>query len=408
MTWGGGQRLARENLLIAQSGGATAVINGSLVGAIEAAQRLGRFGAIIGARNGIEGVLAESFVDLGRQSPDVLSRVRRTPSAALGTSRRKLSDDDAARALAIFRAHQIHAFAYIGGNDSADTALRLSRLAREAEYPLRVVSIPKTIDNDLPGTDHCPGYGSIARFLALATRDSGLDTEATASLYPVKLIEVMGRNAGWVAAACALGQDGTGEAPHLIFFPERPPRDLDRFLEQIQGAWERNGKVVAIVPETLKDANGAPIGGSDVVWTDAFGHSYAPGPGPALSRAVEDRLGLKARFDKPGTISRMFIDSVAETDLREAVEAGAAAVDLLGQGVSGVMVTLERTGDDPYRVRVGSVPLEHVANRERLLPDEFIGPDDHSVTNAFRRYALPLIDGPLPPVGRLELIDYPG
>ncbi len=400
--------MASENLLIAQSGGATAVINGSLVGAIEAAQRLGSFDAIIGARNGIEGVLGESFVDLGRQSPDVLARVRRTPSAALGTSRRKLSDDDAARALQIFRTHHIHAFAYIGGNDSADTALRLSRLAQESGYPLRVVSIPKTIDNDLPGTDHCPGYGSIARFLALATRDSGLDTEATASLYPVKLIEVMGRNAGWVAAACALGQERTGDAPHLIFFPERPPRDLDRFLEEIQATWERHRMVVAIVPETLKDAGGAPIGGSDVVWRDAFGHPYAPSPGPALSRAIEDRLGLKARFDKPGTISRMFIDSVAETDLREAVAVGAAAVDLLSQGVSGVMVTLERIGDNPYDIRAGSVPLEQVANRERLLPDEFIGQDNRSVTDAFRHYALPLIDGPLPPVGRLDPFDYPG
>ncbi len=396
-----------RNLLIAQSGGATAVINGSLVGAVEAAQRSGQFTHIIGARQGIEGVLNESFVDLGRQSASVLSLVRRTPSAALGTSRRKLDEISARQALSVLRAHDIHAFAYIGGNDSADTALRLSQLAEQSDYPLQVVSIPKTIDNDLPGTDHCPGYGSIARFLALATRDAGMDTEATASLYPVKVIEVMGRNAGWVAAAAALGQENSDQAPHVIFFPERPPRNLDHFLEDIQRAWERSGMVVAVVPETLRDANGVPIGGDGVKWTDAFGHPYVPGPGPSLSRAIEDRLGLKARFDKPGTISRMFSDSVAETDLAEAVQVGRAAIDLLVNGGSGVMITLERVSQDPYHVRAGTVTLEQVANHERLLPDEFIGQDGRSVTEAFRRYAEPLIDGPLPAIGRLDDIGFP-
>jgi len=390
-----------EKLLLAQSGGATAVINGSLSGAIEAARRSGRFNAIIGARNGIDGVLSGSFVDLGRQPESVLSLLRRTPSAALGTTRRKLTDDDAEQALSVLRAHDVHAFAYIGGNDSADTALHLGRLALDAGYPLRIVSIPKTIDNDLEGTDHCPGYGSIARFLALATRDAGLDTEATQALYPVKLIEVMGRHAGWVAAATALGQQQPEEAPQLIFFPERPPRDLDHFLSEIQQTYERFGRVVAIVPETLRDANGAPIAGDGVAWTDPFGHQYTPGPGPGLTRAIEAQLGHRARFDKPGTIARMYADSLSETDLAEAVLAGATAVDLLAQGTSGVMVTLERTNDDPYQVRAGSVDLSQVANRERLLPDAFIAPNGRSVTPAFRHYALPLIDGPLPPVARL-------
>lgn len=395
------------NLLIAQSGGATAVINGSLVGAIEAAKRSDSFAHIVGATNGIEGVLSQSFVDLGRQSPEVLSLVRRTPSAALGTSRRKLNDDDAEKALAVLRELDVHAFAYIGGNDSADTALRLSRVADAADYELHVVSIPKTIDNDLPGTDHCPGYGSIARFLALATRDAGLDTEATASLYPVKIVEVMGRNAGWVAAACALGQERPEQAPQLIFFPERPPRDLKHVLDDVQHAWERFGMVVAIVPETLRDEKGEPIGGGDVKWVDAFGHPYIPGPGPSLSRAIEDELGLKARFDKPGTISRMFSDSVAKTDLREAEMVGSAAIELLARGGTGVMVNLERVSQEPYTVQCGTVPLERVANHERQLPDEFIGEDGRSVTESFRRYATPLIDGPLPSIGRLDKIGFP-
>lgn len=390
-----------EKLLLAQSGGATAVINGSLSGAIEAAQRTGRFDEVIGALNGIDGVLSGSFIDLGRQPESVLSLLRRTPSAALGTTRHKLTDDEARQALAVLDAHDIHAFAYIGGNDSADTALRLSLLARDAGIPLRVVSIPKTIDNDLEGTDHCPGYGSIARFLALATRYAGLDTEATQALYPVKLIEVMGRHAGWVAAATALGQQGPEDAPQLIFFPERPPRDLSHLLGEIQQSYERFGHVVAIVPETLRDATGKPITGDGVVWTDPFGHRYTPDPGPALTSAIEAQLGLRARFDKPGTIARMYADSLSESDLAEAVLAGATAVDLLADGISGVMVTLERTSEDPYQIRVGSIALEQVANRERLLPDEFIGPDSRSVTAAFQQYALPLIDGPLPPIARL-------
>ncbi len=397
----------KHNLLIAQSGGATAVINGSLVGAVEAALRCGKFNHVIGARHGIEGVLNESFLDLGRQPPSVLSLVRRTPSAALGTSRRKLDEVDAQRVLSVLRSNDIHAFAYIGGNDSADTALRLGQMADASGYALQVVSIPKTIDNDLPGTDHCPGYGSIARFLALATRDAGLDTEATSRLHPVKLIEVMGRNAGWVAAACALGQEDPSQAPHLIFFPERPPRDLDHFLEEIQRTWEQSGRAVAIVPETLKNASGEPIGGDGVRWTDAFGHPYVPGPGPSLSRAIEDHLGLKARFDKPGTISRMYIDSVAETDLAEAVQVGEVAIDVLLRGGSGVMITLERVSQEPYAVRAGSIPLDQVANHERLLPDEFIAEDGRSVTDAFRRYAEPLIDGPLPRIGRLHDISFP-
>ena len=390
-----------EKLLLAQSGGATAVINGSLVGAIEAAKRSGRFDEIVGSRNGIDGLLKQSFIDLGRQSDALLSLLRRTPSAALGTSRHKLNDDDAHRALDVLRARQVHAFAYIGGNDSADTAMRLGTLARDAGYPLRVVSIPKTIDNDLHGTDHCPGYGSIARFLALATRDAGLDTEATRELYPIKLIEVMGRHAGWVGAATALGQQLPDEAPQLIFFPERPPRDLDHLLGQIQQSYERVGHVVAIVPETLRDVRGEPIAGDGVTWVDPFGHQYVPGPGPGLTRAIESTLGLRARFDKPGTIARMYVDSLSETDLAEAVLAGETAVELMLQGISGVMVTLERVSDEPYQVRAGSIALEQVANRERLLPDEFIGPDGRSVTDAFRRYALPLIDGSLPPIARL-------
>lgn len=396
----------RGNLLLAQSGGPTAVMNSSLVGAIEAARTSGRFDLILGARNGVEGILRESFVELGGQPLDVLDRVQRTPSAALGTTRLRLSDASAIRAVAILKRYRIRAVALIGGNDSADTAMRLSAAARESGTELAVVSIPKTIDNDLPGTDHCPGYGSIARFIALATRDSALDTESMAALYPVKLIEVMGRNAGWVAASSALTQGSDEEAPHLIFFPERPPRDLNAFLNEIKAVYDRRGCVVAVIPETLKTADGQPIAGGEASWVDAFGHPYFPGPGPVLARAIQEHLRLRARYDKPGTISRMFMAAISEVDLAEARVAGEAAVRLLLDGTSDVMVTFERVTDEPYRIVTGVVPLARVANHERLLPDEFIGPDGRSVTPAFRRYALPLIGDAPPAYGRLVDLRY--
>jgi ATP-dependent phosphofructokinase / diphosphate-dependent phosphofructokinase len=395
-----------SRLLIAQSGGATAVINSSLVGAIIAARDSGRIDAIAGARHGIEGLLAENLVDLGSQSDQTLSALRRTPSAALGTTRQRLSDEMAQQAVEILDRYRMDLVAYIGGNDTADSAMRLAAAAREARQELRVVCIPKTIDNDLPGTDHCPGYGSIARFIALATRASGIDTAATAQLYPVKLIEVMGRNAGWVAASSALGQVDLVDPPHLIFFPERPVKSIDAFLDEIARAHVERGQVVAVIPETMRDIEGRPLSGNSVVWTDTFGHPYYGGPGPALTAAVQERLGLRARYDKPGTISRMFEQCVSDADLRVAWDCGATGVELLLTGASEVMVTIERVSDEPFQYRMGTIPLEEVANRERPLPDEYIAPGGRSVTRAFREYALPLIDGPLEPYGRLEDIPF--
>ena len=391
-----------SRLLLAQSGGATAVINNSLVGAISAAQKSGQIDAVAGARNGIEGLLAEDLIDLAAQSPDTLTRLSRTPSAALGTTRQKMTDEMAERALEILASYGIDIVAFIGGNDTADSAMRLAQSARDRGQQLRVVSIPKTIDNDLPGTDHCPGYGSIARFIAQATRSSGIDTAATAQLYPVKLIEVMGRNAGWVAASGALGQVDHSDPPHLIFFPERPVGSIDEFLQEIAAAHAERGQVVAVIPETMRDRDGEPLSGNTVVWRDSFGHPYYGGPGPALTSAIQESLGLRARYDKPGTISRMFEQSASEPDLMGARECGATAVKLLLDGVSEVMVTIERTSNEPFQMTTGYVALETVANQERLLPDSFIGPDGRSVTGAFREYALPLIGGPLEPYGHLE------
>jgi ATP-dependent phosphofructokinase / diphosphate-dependent phosphofructokinase len=395
-----------NRLLLAQSGGATAVINSSLVGAIQTALESGSIQAIAGARNGIEGILAEDLVDLGQQSRETLVRLLRTPSAALGTTRQKLTDEMAERALDIFQSYGINLVAYIGGNDTADSAMRLASAARRRKQDLRVISIPKTIDNDLPCTDHCPGYGSIARFIAQATRSSGIDTAATAQLYPVKLIEVMGRNAGWVAASSALGQVDDNDPPHLIFFPERPVDSIDAFLDEIATAHAHYGQVVSVIPETMRDTSGNPLSGNTVVWRDSFGHPYYGGPGPALTSAIQERLGLRARYDKPGTISRMFEQSIAEPDLRSAWQCGATGVRLLLDGHSEVMVTIQRLSSEPFEISTDHASLEKVANQERLLPDEFISPGGRSVTAAFRDYAMPLIEGPLEPYGHLENLPF--
>lgn len=392
---------ARGNLLVGQSGGATAVINASLVGVVEAALGASQVGEIIGMRHGIEGFLTEDLLDLRRQPAETWRLLRRTPSAALGSCRYKLRDEDLDRTLALLRRYDVRYFLYIGGNDSADTAHRLHAHAAASGYELRVLTVPKTIDNDLPCTDHCPGYGSFARFLALATRDAGRDTEAMPRVYPIKIIEVMGRNAGWVAAACALPREDERDAPHLIVFPERPPASVEALVEEVARTRQAYGCCVLVVPETLRDAAGQPLGGVAGHFVDAFGHPYYPGAGALLADRITRDLGQRARYDKPGTIGRMAMSVVSATDLAEAEAVGREAVRRALVGESDRMVTIERLSDAPYQAGFGAAPLAAVANAERRLPDRFIGSDGRSVTAAFRRYALPLLGEPMPAYGRL-------
>jgi ATP-dependent phosphofructokinase / diphosphate-dependent phosphofructokinase len=392
-------------LFVGQSGGATAVINASLVGVVEGAGVAG-FGRVLGMRHGIEGLLGDDLIDLGAQPQAVLDAVRQTPSAALGTGRYKLRDGDLDRALTALRRHDARALVYIGGNDSADTAHHLHLAARAAGLDLAVLAVPKTIDNDLPATDHCPGYPSLARFLANAVRDATYDTIAAPGLYPVKAIEVQGRDAGWVAAAGALGF-GPDEADllPLLCLPERRFERTDALLARIEGQVIARGWSVVVVPETLRDTAGRPLGGEEPEHVDAFGHPYHASPGAAIVRQVTTRLGLRARFDKPGTIARMSGALVSLVDAQEAYALGRAAAELVALGQSDQMLTLVRdlTTDAPYyAARIGTAPLVEIANSIRFLPDEFIGPDGTSVTDNFRRYALPLLgSAPFPRYGRL-------
>ncbi|MGH2448619.1 MAG: 6-phosphofructokinase [Chloroflexota bacterium] len=389
----------KGKLVVAQSGGATAVINNTVAGIIEAGGKA--FDDVWGARDGAEGLLAEDYVDLGDLVADDVQLLAGTPGAALRSSRRKLTDDELEVVLESFQQHEICALLFIGGNDSADTAHRLALLAARRHCDIAVIGVPKTIDNDLPETDHCPGYGSIARYLAIATMDSAKDTESMPRMYPVKFIEVMGRDAGWVAASSALGRAEAHDAPHLIYLPERPvsPGDL---LADVSAVYERLGHVVAVVSETVRDPSGRPFAEADAE-LDEFGHPLLRGTAASMCRLVQGQLGLRSRWDKPGSLQRMAMLCVSSVDLAEARTVGDAAVELAVSGETDRMVTLVRESDEPYHCSAGSVGLERIANRQRLIPDEFLSQSGRDVSDRFIRYARPLLGPePLPRYFRLR------
>ena len=385
----------RANLIIGQSGGATAVINASFVGAFEEALKNEYIGGIYGMLHGIEGLLKEDIIDLRQQPADLWSRLINTPSAALGSCRYKLQEGDPERALDILRSYNIHYVIYIGGNDSADTAHQLALAARHAGYELQAISVPKTIDNDLPFTDHCPGYGSAARFIALATMDSTMNTVAIPWHYPVKVIETMGRNAGWLAASSTLGKRDENDPPHILILPERS-FNADQYLEQVEAIYRRLGYAIVVVSEAVKDEQGKPLGAVGQVGNDAFQHPLLSGAAQYLVELVKQHLQLRARFDKPGDLQRMASNCISTTDQREAYQVGAMGVRALLAGESDKMVTLIRHTEPEYHCSTGLVELAHIANEQRIMPDNYLDERKTMVTQAFYDYALPLIGEPLP------------
>jgi ATP-dependent phosphofructokinase / diphosphate-dependent phosphofructokinase len=390
------------NVIIGQSGGATAVINASLVGVVEAAMQETRIGDIYGMRHGIEGFLQEDILDLRQQPIDIWQRLLHTPSAALGSCRYKLQEDDPARVISLFRKYDIRFLVYIGGNDSADTAHRLAQFAQQSGYALQAISVPKTIDNDLPFTDHCPGYGSAARFIAMATMDSTLNTIAIPTHYPVKVIETMGRNAGWLAAAAALGKRDEIDPPHIILMPEQPVHE-DRYLAQVEEVYRRLGYVIIVVSEAARDEQGQPLGSSEQVGTDAFAHPLLSGAAQYLVELVKKHLRLRARFDKPGDLQRMASNSISTTDRDEAYLVGQQAIHALMHGESDKMVTLVRHNEPTYHCTTDLVKLAEIANVQQLMPADYLDEGKTMVTQAFYDYALPLIGEPLPHHATLKM-----
>jgi len=392
-------KIGTGTLLVLQSGGPTAVMNASLVGVIRGARDGGRFGSVLGSRRGVEGILNDDLVDLSGLSEERLDRLRRTPSAALGTSRRRPTDDELGTIVDVLTSRSVIAVVGIGGNDTAETLARLAEAGGGSAT--RFVGVPKTIDNDLPEMDHCPGYGSAARFMALAVRESALDTAAMAALYPLKIIETMGRNAGWLVAAGSLLFD-VGEVRPLLCLPERPFGGIDDLAERIQRRVDRDGHCVVVAPETMRWVDGSPVGGTVPTWVDQFGHPYFPGVGDALCRLLEPKLGTRARYDKPGTIARMAMHAISTVDVREAEGVGEAAAALAHSGATGVMVSIERRSDAPYEVHFGAVDLRRIANTERRMPDDMLAASGDDTTARFRRYALPLIGEPVEPFETLS------
>ncbi len=383
------------NVLVGQSGGPTAVINASIAGVVSEALNHECIEEIYGSLNGVLGILNEEFVDLASESQQTIRGLRHTPGAALGTCRYKLKKiQDFERVLEVFKAHNIRYFFYAGGNDSQDTADKISKLAQEQGYDLRVIGIPKTIDNDLPVTDHCPGYGSVIKYISTTVREVACDNEAMGQGDLVQIIEVMGRNAGWIAAGASLAKrrDHPHDPPHLIYPPE-VSFTTEKFVADVQRVLKREKYCLIVVGEGLVDPDGNYISAEDK--TDAFGHAQLGGAADYLQSLVEQHLpGVKARTVKLGMAQRAAAHAGSKADSDEAFLAGQAAVKAaVLEAETDKMVTLVRGDTDHYSCETGLAPLADIANGVKKLPREWINEDGVSMSHQFVRYAQPLIQG---------------
>ena len=375
------------NALIAHGGGPTSVINASLAGLVTESREQGIFSKLYGARFGVRGILEQNFTELLSRDGELLERIAESPGSALGSSRLKLSDNDHERILEIFRRNDIRCFFYTGGNGSMGTALRIANEARARSYDLQVIGIPKTIDNDLCVTDHTPGYASTAHFFAVAARDVGEDNRSLPP--PITVLEVLGRNAGWVTAATALARGRDDDAPHLIYFPERPV-SLDQIAADAEEVYRRLGRVLIAVCEGQLDENGTPFG-AEVDRPGSSVHRLASNLGQTLARLLAAKLNLRARSEKPGLFGRCCGPLASKLDRAEAGECGRAAARAAQNGETGVMIAIRRESAMPYRSSTFSTPLESVAGRERLLPAHWINERGNNVTNDFLDYVSPLV-----------------
>jgi 6-phosphofructokinase len=397
----GGARMTRKtpprNAFYAQSGGVTAVINASACGVIETARRhRDRIGRVYAGRHGIIGALTEDLIDTSSETPAAIRALRHTPSGAFGSARyklRKFEDDPTQyeRLIDVFEAHDIGYFFYNGGGDSADTCLKVSMLAEKLGYPLAAIHVPKTVDNDLPITDCCPGFGSVAKYVAVSIREAGFDVASMArTSTKVFVLEVMGRHAGWIAAAGGLAAEKAGDAPHIILFPEIA-LDEERFLARVKTCVEKYGYCAIVVSEGVKNSEGKFL--ADAGTRDAFGHAQLGGVGPVVAQLVKDKLGYKYHWAVADYLQRAARHIASKVDVEQAYAVGKAAVELALKGHNGVMPAIVRTSNKPYRWKIGVAPLDRVANVEKMLPRDYITPDGFHITARGRRYLAPLIRG---------------
>ena len=387
-----------SRLLYAQSGGVTAVINATAAGVVEAARAQGV--QVYAARNGILGALREDLIDTGKEAKAAIAALRHTPGGAFGSCRYKLKSLEANRAeyerlIEVLRAHDIRWFLYNGGNDSADTALKISELGKAMDYDIRCIGVPKTVDNDLAVTDCCPGFGSVAKYTAVSVLEASLDVASMADTSTkVFILEVMGRHAGWIAAAAGLAGEGADAPPHVILFPENV-FDEAAFLAKVKATVERVGWCTVVASEGVRDAAGRFLaeGGT----RDAFGHAQLGGVASVLAQLVKDRLQYKVHWALPDYLQRSARHLASATDAEQAYAVGRAAVDYALAGRNAVMPVIVRTSDSPYRWRIEPAELKKIANREKKLPKGFISRDGFGITAAARRYLSPLIRGEAPP-----------
>ena len=383
--------MLKGNAVIAQSGGPTAVINNSVCGVVQTwLNNAEAPGKIYAALHGIKGFLEENMIDLAEQDPEVIEGLRYTPSAGIYSCRYKVTEDDYEKLVKICAKYNIRYFFYNGGNDSMDTAHKMYLAACKHGYEMNVIGVPKTVDNDLPFTDHCPGFGSAAKYLATTVMETGLDLSSVSTKNKVCIIEAMGRNAGWLTAAGALAKRNPDDAPHLIYLPE-VPFSIDKFVDDVKAVYDRLGYCFVVASEGIVDADGNYIAAGGTV--DAFGHAQLSGAGETLKRIVEERLGIKARCNTLGTAQRSAMHYASLTDANEAYESGKKAVELALAGKTGIMVSLVREPGEKYVCTTGEVPLGDVANIEKKVPVEWITPEGNYVTDDFIKYARPLIEG---------------
>ena len=386
-----------KNAFYAQSGGVTAVINATACGVIETARKhRAQIANVYAGRNGIIGALTEDMIDTNRERASAIAALRHTPGGAFGSARYKLKGIEENRAeyerlIEVFRAHGIGYFFYNGGNDSMDTAHKVSQVSRQMGFPVQCLGIPKTVDNDLPVTDNCPGFGSVAKYVAVSTQEAALDVLSMAETSTkVFILEVMGRHAGWIAAAGGLAGKEPGDAPHIILFPE-VPFDKRAFLKRVRECVNRYDYCVIVVSEGSRYKNGKFLAESGT--RDAFGHAQLGGVAPVVAQMVRDNLGFKYHYAVADYLQRSARHIASATDVKQAYAVGKAAVEFALQGKTAVMPVIKRVSDKPYRWRIDEAPLSRVANKEKMLPRRFISKDGFGITEAARRYLQPLIRG---------------
>ncbi len=389
--------MPRMNAFYAQSGGVTAVINTTACAVIETTRKHRRqISNVYAGRNGIIGALTEDMIDTNRESAATIRALRHTPGGAFGSARYKLKGIEENRVeyerlIEVFKAHNIGYFFYNGGNDSMDTAHKVSLISKRLGYPVTCLGIPKTVDNDLPVTDNCPGFGSVAKYVAISTLEAALDVLSMAKTSTkVFVLEVMGRHAGWIAAAGGLAGSKPADAPHIILFPEIPFRKR-AFLKRVRESVRKYDYCVIVVSEGARYANGKFL--AEAGTTDAFGHSQLGGVAPVVANMVRDNLGYKYHYAVADYLQRSARHIASATDVKQAYAVGEAAVKMAVAGETAVMPVIKRISDHPYRWKIEKAPLSRIANKEKMLPRRYISADGFSITAAGRRYLEPLIRG---------------